>query len=99
MTHMGLPRFSTRALFVAVAVCAVIALLLSWAMRGGILGDLGVIAGAACAMAGLIVVFHLVLVGVCRLFAAASARRERQRPIGGDGSRNTAASSVVIGLI
>ena len=98
MIQMNLPRFSTRALFVAVAVCAVIALLLSWAMRGGILGDLGIIAAAAAVMAGLIVVFHLVLVGVCRLFAAASSRRERQRPIGGDGG-NTTASGVVIGLI
>jgi hypothetical protein len=70
-------RFSTRALFLAVAVCAVIALLLSWAMRGGILGDLGIVASVSAAMGALIVMVHVAFFGLCQ---AAAARRERQGP-------------------
>jgi len=71
-------RFSTRALFVAVAVCAVIALLLSWAMRGGILGDLGIVVAMAAAMGALIMAVHIGFVGLCQAVASAAARRERR---------------------
>jgi hypothetical protein len=76
---MRLPRFSTRALLMMVAICAVIALLLSWAMRGGILGDLGIVAAAAAAMAGAIVAVQVLMVAVCRLVGVVAGRRKRNR--------------------